>query len=117
MFVLNGRVGKDQAGKLTSDNNSVVDYVISSAHFLRKVENFKIFEFSKLLSDIHSPVALTMSCVKPENNYNVPQENTERIGRWKFEKGVEFNGNLDRYRIEHLVFNLSWYTDETDPFK
>ena len=75
--------------------------------FLRKVENFKIFEFSKLLSDIHSPVALTMSCVKPENNYDVPQENTERIGRWKFEKGVEFNGNLDRYRIEHLVFNLS----------
>jgi hypothetical protein len=49
--------------------------------------------------------------------YDVPQENAERIGRWKFEKGVEFNGNLDKYRIEHLFFNLSSYTDETDPFK
>ena len=117
MFVLNGIVGKDQSGKPTSKNNSIVDNAISSAHLLWKVEDFKIFEFSKLFSEIHSPVALVMSCVKPENNYDVPQENAERIGRWKFEKGVEFNGNLDKYRIEHLFFNLSSYTDETDPFK
>ena len=70
MFVLNGRVGKDQSGKPTSKNNSVVDYAISSAHLLRKVEDFEILEFSK-----HSPVSLRISCVKPENKYAVPQEN------------------------------------------
>jgi hypothetical protein len=48
MFVLYGRVGKDQAGKPTSKNNSNVDYAISSAHVLRKVEDFDILEFSKL---------------------------------------------------------------------
>ena len=113
MFVLNGRVGKDKSGKPTSKNNSVVDYAISSAHLLRKVEHFEILEFSKLFSDIHSPVSLRISCVKPENNYAVPQENVERIGKWKFEKGVDFNGNLDKNRIEHLLFNLLSYTDET----
>ena len=35
------------------------------------------------------------------------------MGRWKFEKGVEFNRNLDKNRIEHLLFNLLSYTDET----
>ena len=113
MFVLNGRVGKDQAGKPTSKNNSNVDYAISSAHVLRKVEDFDILEFSKLFSDIHSPVSLMISCAKPEHNYAVPQENVERIGRWKFEKGVDFNGNLDKNRIEHLLFKLLSYTDET----
>ena len=106
MFELNGRVGKDKAGKPTSKNNSVVDYAINSTHLLRKVEDFEILEFSKLFSDIHFPVSLTMSCVKPEDNYDVPQENAERIGRWKFQKGVEFNGNVDKNRIEHLFFNL-----------
>lgn len=106
MFVLNGRVGKDQAGKPTSKNNSVADYAISSAHLFRKVEAFEILEFSKLFSDIHSPVSLRISCVKPENNYAVPQENVERLGRWKFKKGVKFKGILDKYRIEHLLFNL-----------
>ena len=71
MLVLNGRVGKNQAGKPTSKNNSIVDYAISSAHLLWKVEDFKILEFSKLFSDIHFPVSLTMSCVKPEDNYDV----------------------------------------------
>jgi hypothetical protein len=42
---------------------------------LRKVEDFEILEFSKLFSDIHSPVSLRISCVKPKNNYAVPQEN------------------------------------------
>ena len=46
MFVLN--VGKDKSGKPTSENNSVVDYAISSGHLLRKVEDFEILEFSKL---------------------------------------------------------------------
>ena len=77
MFVLNSRVGKDQAGKPTSKNNSNVDYAISSAHLLRKVEDFDILEFSKLFSDIHSPVSLMISCAKPEHNYAVPQENVD----------------------------------------
>ena len=113
MLVLNGRVGKDQAGKPTSKNNSNVDYAISSAHLLRKVEDFDILEFSKLFSDTHSPVSLMISCAKLEHNYAVPQENVERIGRLKFEKGVDFNGNLDKNRIEHLLFKLLSYTDDT----
>ena len=43
MFVLN--VGKDKSGKPTSENNSIVDYAISSGHLLRKVEDFEILEY------------------------------------------------------------------------
>ena len=52
MLVLNGRVRKDQSSNPTSENNIILDYAISSAHLLRKVEDFEILEFSKLFSDI-----------------------------------------------------------------
>ena len=58
VFIYNGRIGNDKAGKSTSKNLSVVDYALSTAHLLKFVKHFEVLEFSKLYSDIHSPLSL-----------------------------------------------------------
>ncbi|CAC5392434.1 unnamed protein product [Mytilus coruscus] len=42
VFILNGRVGQDVNAKPTSRNNSVIDYIICTSHFLQFVSNFEI---------------------------------------------------------------------------
>ena len=49
-------------GKLTFKNSNVVDYVISSVDFFKHIVNFSICEFSKLFSDVHSPISLSLKC-------------------------------------------------------
>jgi hypothetical protein len=36
--------------------------VISSVDFLKHIVNFSICEFSKLFSDVHSPISLSLKC-------------------------------------------------------
>ncbi|CAC5372883.1 unnamed protein product [Mytilus coruscus] len=48
VFILNGRVGQDVIGRPTSRNNSVIDYIVCTPHFLRCISNFEVLEFSKL---------------------------------------------------------------------
>jgi len=60
MFILNGRIGKDKIGRPTSRNLSVVDYIISTAYFLKNVNDFEVLDFSKLFSDVHSPLHLSL---------------------------------------------------------
>ena len=68
IFIFNGRLGKDRIGKPTSKNNSVVDYMISTVQFLSKINDFEVLEFSRLFSDIHSPLSLNISCKKPSSD-------------------------------------------------
>ena len=66
LFIINGRIGNDKGiGKLTCKNSSVV-YVISSVDFLKHIVNFSICEFSKLFSDVHSPISLLLKCENKE---------------------------------------------------
>jgi hypothetical protein len=57
LFIVNGRIGDDktESGKLTCKSSSVVDYCICTCSFLQFVYNFKVLDFCRLYSDVHSP--------------------------------------------------------------
>ncbi|CAC5411896.1 unnamed protein product [Mytilus coruscus] len=61
LFILNGRIGKDKTGRPTSKKSSVIDYMITTAHFFKLINDFEILDFSKLFSDIHSPLSIILS--------------------------------------------------------
>ena len=48
VFIMNGRLGKDQIGNLTCRNTSVVDYCLSNVHFLERLVDLEILHFSTL---------------------------------------------------------------------
>ena len=60
VFIMNGRLGKDQIGNLTCRNASVVDYCLSNVHFLERLVDLEILECSTLFSDVHTPFSLTL---------------------------------------------------------
>jgi hypothetical protein len=63
MIICNGRVGKDKGvGEFTCKHSSVVDYYIVSPNGLKIINSFSILEPSKLFSDVHSPLSLTLKC-------------------------------------------------------
>jgi hypothetical protein len=63
MIICNGRVGKDKGvGEFTCKNSSVVDHCIVSPNLLKIINSFSILEPSKLFSDVHSPLSLTLKC-------------------------------------------------------
>ncbi|CAG2209262.1 unnamed protein product [Mytilus edulis] len=108
VFIYNGRIGNDKAGKSTSKNLSVVDYALSTAHLLKFVKHFEVLEFSKLYSDIHSPLSLVLREMRTELIHqnecdrNIPV----RIKPWKFEKSFDFKNNIDLSRVEAVLENL-----------
>ena len=64
MKIINGRFGNDQgAGDFTCQNasgKSVVDYAIASTFLFQKLINFQIDTFDKCLSDVHTPIWVTL---------------------------------------------------------
>ena len=64
VFIMNGRLGKDQIGNLTCRNASVVDYCLSNVHFLERHVDLEILEFSTLISDVHTPFTLTLKGIQ-----------------------------------------------------
>lgn len=103
VFIFNGRVGKDSVGNPTCKNSSVVDYICSTGKFLCLVQNFEVMEFSSLLSDVHSPLALSLKSNKfSEETREKNVAPKSRIRRWDPDKRQEFEGNLDPIRIQSL---------------
>ena len=85
MFILNGRIGKDKIGKPTSRNLSIVDYIISTAYFLKNVNDFEVLDFSKHFSDVHSSLHLSLyknfSSMDQDEEDILFQNDNERIGK------------------------------------
>ncbi|CAC5415123.1 unnamed protein product [Mytilus coruscus] len=54
VFILNGRVGQDVNAKPTSRNNSVIDYIICTSHFLQFVSNFEIDKVDYVISKLNT---------------------------------------------------------------
>jgi hypothetical protein len=56
------RIGDDylESRRLTCRNSSVVDYYICSPCFFEYFCNFKVVDFSRLYSDVHSPLVATL---------------------------------------------------------
>ncbi|CAC5394516.1 unnamed protein product [Mytilus coruscus] len=101
-------IGNDKAGKSTNENLSVVYYALSTAYLLKFVENFEILEFSKLYSDIHSPLSLVLGEIRHEFTYqNECDRNISvRIKPWKFEKSLDFKNNIYISRVQAVLENL-----------
>ncbi|CAG2228304.1 unnamed protein product [Mytilus edulis] len=63
IIILNGRVNGDKEGKFTCRQASVVDYFICTYDFLCFVVNMYVQDFSKLFSDVHSPLILSLNFI------------------------------------------------------
>ena len=114
LFIVNGRIGGDKnIGKLTCKNSSIVDYVISSVDFLKCIVDMDVLEFSKLYSDVHSPISLSIK-FKPlaepcepgvhedENTVN----STEKPRKWNDSLKLDFLNNLNIKTIHDLETQL-----------
>ena len=107
LFIINGRIGK-----LIGKNSSVVDYVISSVDFLKHIVNFSICEFSKLFSDVHSPISLSLTCenkdeiMVTENVSNNAEACREKPKKWDETYKVDFVNNIDVDSIQNLKIQL-----------
>ena len=66
LFIVNGRIGDDylESGRLTCRNSSVVDYYICSPCFFEYFCNFKVVDFPRLYSDVHSPLLQLFNLMK-----------------------------------------------------
>ena len=76
---------------LTCRNASVVDFCLSNVHFLERLVDFEILEFSTLFSDVHTPFTLTLKiehshCEDADPDV-IPNESfTEKVKKWEQEK-------------------------------
>ena len=67
-FILNGRLNGDVEGKLTSKGASVVDYCLCNVNILSNFVRLNVLEFSKLYSDAHSPISVSIKVNEKTNN-------------------------------------------------
>ena len=115
MYVLNGRVDKDRIGKVTCKNISVVDYAISSASSLCKINGFEVLEFCNLFSDVHSPLCLCLSAkgdISPEIITN--KNGSDFIGKWKHEKANEYVNNIDVEKTSEILRSLLYCIEDIE---
>jgi hypothetical protein len=106
VHIVNGRFGSDHnIGKYTCKGVSVVDYFITSPKMFMSVSDFKVDVFDSLLSDIHSPICLTLSTVCP---CEAPVNNT-------VEKNGEKNeSNLPNFKVKWESILASDYVNMID---
>ncbi|CAG2247282.1 MARCH2 [Mytilus edulis] len=113
IVILNGRVNGDKEGKFTCRQASVVDYFICTYDFLCFVVNMYVQDFSKLFSDVHSPLILSLNfkdCIEEdvhiaENSVENARE-VKRVQKWDVEKKNEFVEFIDKDKISDLVAEL-----------
>ncbi|CAG2240499.1 unnamed protein product [Mytilus edulis] len=84
------------------------------------VSNFEILEFSKLFSDVHSPLKLSFNRVNPTfelltTELSYQEEN--KIGKWKFEQVNDFKNNIDEDKIRNVIDELSVYSNKENVTK
>ena len=115
VFIFNGRVGQDIVGKQTSENSSVVDYILGTAHLFESVENFEILDFNRLYSDIHCPLTLVINAKKNDMCMNrVYEQNVNKIRPWKVEKINDFRNNIDGCILQRIREKLSLCTNDME---
>ena len=92
-FIANDRVGEDKdIGLFTCKGSSVVDFVICSPIFFKIIQEFSVLEISKLYSDVHSPIHLTLECKDKHVDIieGEPRLMNKKRKRWGSEKSGDF---------------------------
>ena len=108
---MNGRLGKDQIGNLTCRNASVVDYCLSNVHFLERLVDLEILEFSPLFLDVHTPFTLTLKkehshCEDADPDVIPNESSTEKVKKWEQEKSSIFQNNIDIDQLNFIISKL-----------
>ncbi len=115
LYILNGRVGKDQyTGALTCKNSTVVDYVIGSASLISMVHEFEVLTFDHMYSDVHCGLSLTLKIYRrklhgPHNqellNDTVLNETVTQVGKfiWHKEKMVDFVNAMSLEKVDEIL--------------
>jgi hypothetical protein len=111
VFIMNGRLGKDQIGNLTCRNASVVDFCLSNVHFLERLVDFEILEFSTLFSDVHTPFTLTLKkehshCEDADPDVIPNESSTEKVKKWEQGKSSIFPYNFDIDKLNFIISKL-----------
>ena len=106
IFILNGRLNNDQlVPKLTSKDNSTVDYFISSACIFEQINEFEVHEFSNLYSDAHCSPTLSLNtslAVNDRSNITKGQGRTDAPKLWDANKSDLFVENFDIPRVVEI---------------
>ena len=128
MIICNGRFGQ-LSECVTTPSQSVIDYCIGSPLVLKHILNFKVLDFSEIISDVHSGLEIlisttslmcyrkTIPLIEPTlattagvielegSDYWQLEENEAR--KWEHDKADEFVKNIripDIERIHDLLF-------------
>lgn len=102
LFILNGRVGQDKlVGATTCKDVSVIDYCIGNYNFMSLASDFVVLPFSKLLSDIHNPITVTLNVslnnTKSGQLFKDTSGGKEVINKWDDEGKDTFCQELSNY--------------------
>ena len=115
IYIINGRMGSDATfGDFTChrvNGRSVIDYAIASAALFPYIAEFYIDTFDKSLSDVHSPICLTLTGRKaplPVPTSNVPNVRNQAspvikrkmyCTKWNLGRRAEYE---DSFRIDDI---------------
>ena len=115
VHVVNGRCGADYLiGRQTCKNSSVIDYVIMSPELFPSIQYFEVLDFDPLLSDIHCPVAYTIS-VQSQTKHISANEDIFNLGAgreksnyytWKSESKLEFLNHIQEANLDQIYTDL-----------
>ena len=114
--VVNGRCGADYLiGRQTCKNSSVTDYVIMSPVLFPSIQYFRVLDFDPLLSDIHCPVAFTISVQSQIKHISANEEifnldaSRERSNNytWKSESKLEFLNHIQEANLDQICTDQS----------
>ncbi|CAC5383378.1 unnamed protein product [Mytilus coruscus] len=117
VYIVNGRIGDNITGKLTSKNAATVDYFLATSDLLNIISNSDVLYFSNLFSDAHCPLDIsininTTTCTCNACNPRTDIQPKEQIKKWTLAKADEFNEYLDLAKIETIDNALDLLTDD-----
>lgn len=107
LFILNGRTNGDYEGCVTCKGVSTVDYFVCSSNLLSSVESLKVLDFCPMLSDVHSPVSMSM---RYKNISVVTNKQThctsESVKMWNRDLVDDFVKNLEQCKVDEIFNEL-----------
>ena len=124
-IIINGRAKQDQnIGKVTCKGTSVVDYILLKADTRLNIEDFEVKDFSVLISDVHSPVCISISNDEKgaystnrlndnSNEYIVDQSildgnfnNISIPGKWDDKKTDVYKDEIEKQNINEIITRI-----------
>ena len=125
-IIINGRTKQDEnIGKVTCKGTSVVDYILLKADTKLNIEDFEVKDFSVLISDVHSPVCISISNnEKGEYSTNMLNDNCNEYivdrcildgsfnnisipGKWDDKKIDKYKTEIEKQNIDEIITSLN----------